>query len=137
VLVVQVHGQALAVAGAAVQDGLAQEHEAHARHAFQAFAAGGDQRVERTCGRRSAARRKELIASTIRPLPCAFAHIGHLLQRVLTPAPVSQWISTTWVMLASALSCSSSTAGDTGSSSAKGHRAAPAHQLVSLAARLQ
>ncbi|MNP31696.1 hypothetical protein D3C76_1248310 [compost metagenome] len=43
----QVHRQGVRVAGGVGQGFLAGEHETHARHAFQAFAGSGDQRIER------------------------------------------------------------------------------------------
>ncbi|MNL40330.1 hypothetical protein D3C87_1626730 [compost metagenome] len=47
VLVLQVHRQRMRVAGGAGQGFFASEDKTHARHAFQAFARGGDQCVER------------------------------------------------------------------------------------------
>ena len=47
VLVIQVHRQRMRVAGGTGQGFFASEDEAHARHAFQAFARGGDQCIER------------------------------------------------------------------------------------------
>ncbi|RMS47412.1 hypothetical protein ALP65_04611 [Pseudomonas aeruginosa] len=47
VLVLQVHGQGVAVAGAGFQGGAAGEDEAHPGDALQALAGGGDQGIER------------------------------------------------------------------------------------------
>ena len=81
---------------------------------------------------------KLLIASTIRPLPCRSHTAATSASGFSTPAPVSQWISTTWVMLASVRRWSSSTAGDTGASSAKATVVTRRPIIwVSLPARLQ
>jgi hypothetical protein len=55
-----------------------------------------------------------------------------------TPAPVSQWISMTWVMLVSASSMASSAAGETCAASSKGMTVQRRPiSVVSFAARLQ
>jgi hypothetical protein len=80
----------------------------------------------------------ELMASTISPLPCAALTSATACSGLSTPAPVSQWIMSTCVMLASALSFASSAAADTGSWSPKSStlQRRPI-RLVSRAARLQ
>ncbi|MNJ56054.1 hypothetical protein D3C77_515830 [compost metagenome] len=46
-LILQVHGQRRRIAFGRSQRGFVGENEAHARHAFQAFARGSDQGIER------------------------------------------------------------------------------------------
>jgi hypothetical protein len=75
----QVHGQRLAVAGTAVQDGLAQDHETHARHAFQAFATGGHQRVEPRLARVDLQRRKRAHRIDDQALAVLLAQVGDRL----------------------------------------------------------
>jgi hypothetical protein len=83
VLVVQVHRQALAVAGAAVEHRLAHEHEAHAGHAFQALAAGRDQRVEAHRAGVDGQRGEAAHRVDDQALAAPLADCGHLGQRVL------------------------------------------------------
>jgi hypothetical protein len=78
------------------------------------------------------------IASTIRPLPWRSHTAATAASGFSTPVPVSQWISTTWVMLPTAFRRASSAAAETGSSSAKAITLARRPIIsVSLAARLQ
>jgi hypothetical protein len=80
----------------------------------------------------------ELIASTIRPRPSRSQRSAIGCSGFSTPAPVSQWISTTCVMLGSARSAASVAATDTGCASSKGSSVQRRPiRLVSRAARLQ
>ena len=82
-LLVQVHRQAVAVAGAAFEHRLADEDEAHARHAFEALAAGGDQRIEADFARIDRQRGEARHRVDDQALAAALAQRGHLRQRVL------------------------------------------------------
>jgi hypothetical protein len=108
---VQVHGQRLAAAGAALQHGLAQEHEAHAGHAFQAFAAGGDERVEADLAGVDLAGAEGAHGVDDQALAVGSQTSATSCSGFSTPAPVSQWISMTWVMLVSASSMASTRGG--------------------------
>ena len=80
VLVVQVHGERLAAPGAGIQHGFADEDKAHAGHAFQAFAAGRNQRVKAGGARVDLQRRKRTHGVHNQPDFKTLAHIGHGLQ---------------------------------------------------------
>ena len=81
---------------------------------------------------------KLLIASTTRPRPWRWQTSATAASGFATPAPVSQWISTTWLIDGSAISRASSAAAETGSSSGKGSTLQRRPIIcVSLLARLQ
>ena len=68
-LVVQVHRERLGVAGTALEHRLADQDEAHPRHAFEALAAGRDKGVEADLRGIDRNAPNELMASMISPLP--------------------------------------------------------------------
>ncbi len=82
VLVVQVHRERLRLAGAAVEHGLADQHEAHARHAFEALAAGRDQRIEADLARIDLERAERAHRVDDQALVVARADMADLLQRI-------------------------------------------------------
>ena len=82
VLVVQVHRQRVRVAGRGGHRLVADEDEAHSRHAFETLAAGGDERVETDLARIDRQRRERAHRVDDEALAVARAHVGDGLQRV-------------------------------------------------------
>ncbi|MOA00129.1 hypothetical protein D3C78_1194770 [compost metagenome] len=84
-LVEQVHRQGVGVTGGIGQCGLVGEDEAHARHAFQAFAAGRDQGIERNLASVDGQRAKRAHGVDDQAFTVPGDDLGDVRQRVENP----------------------------------------------------
>lgn len=82
VLVEQIHRQGMTIALGRGQRGFFCEDKPHARYAFQAFAGGGDQRLERDFAGIDRQRAERTHGVDDQALAVVFDHLGDLRQRV-------------------------------------------------------